>query len=891
MLLTNLKCLSREKPLGIGGAPYFSWVIESVEKRVKQTAYQIVVRNSTKSVIWDTGLVESDWSAHIPYEGPALESQAVYTWEVTVQDNYGNKAHASSDFETALLHSKEWKAKWVASPFNIKMKKTGGPATYFRKKFGIGGEISGARVYATCHGVYQLSINGTRADDREFAPEFTVYEKMLCVQTYDVTGLLTDGENVVGMAVGDGWYRGFTTKQSRRGWDKRHACLWQLEITYSDGSRETVCSDGDVKAAQGAITRSDLFNGEDYDANREHIDWDTSGLDDSSWTHAVTADFGYENLRPQNGEPVRPVMALPVKEVLHTPKGETVLDFGQNIAGRLRIKMDLPKDTTVSFEHSEVLDRHGNYFNNLRGITQIVRYTSAGRPTVFEPAFTFHGFRFVRITGMGGINKTDFKAVVLSTDATWIGSFECSDEKINRLVENVRWSQRSNMLSVPTDCPQREKMGWTGDMTVYVQTALLNQDLSGLITRWLESLAFNQQHDGQVPNVTPLPNFYRLVSKLTNILLGGSFKDIASSGWGDASVVVPWALYEATGNKTILEKQYSSMKAWVEYMRTQAATKRPLKNAQSDDIEKYLWDTGFHFGEWLIPSATEKGMMSPAVRKSAKQGKAYIAPVFFYTSTKIMAEVALLLGNKDDATTYSALAEKINDAFQKSMIQSDGTMKVDVQGAYVLALGAKLIPDELKEKAATRLSELVHSNGDRLDTGFLSTPYLLDALHDNGRSDLAYTLLRQEQRPGWMFEVNKGATTIWENWSGEDDEGNVLRLSFNHYAFGCVADWIYRKIGGVVRTDTAYRRFVIQPQPDERLTWAKRSYRSPQGEIVCEWKRENGKFHLHIKIPCNSEATVILPDGQHFEVGSGSYDYACDDNVNPSLSPNVSIYP
>jgi alpha-L-rhamnosidase len=764
----------------------------------------------------------------------------------------------------------KWLGKWVVPSFVNKPTKKGTPATYFQKAFTINNEIKTAMIYATCHGVYHLYINGKRPDDREFAPEFTVYEKMLYVQAYDVTAFMQLGENLLSITVGDGWYAGSTTKQTHPGWDFRHACLWQLEIVYTDGTQEIIGSDTNTNAANGIIIQSDLFHGEKVDANET-----------SQWQPSIIADFGYDNLVLQTDEPVRPVLTIPVKEILKTPKGETVLDFGQNIAGRLRVTLNLPLGSTATFEHSETLDKNGNYFNNIMGINQLDSYTSNGEPTVFEPAFTFHGFRYVRINGIPNPQKDDFSAIVLSTDAKWLGTFSCSDEKINRLVENTVWSQRSNMLSVPSDCPQREKMGWTGDMTVYAKTALMNQDLTGLFSRWLESLAITQLPDGQVPNVVPLPNFYRKVSKLTNILLGGSFKHIASSGWGDAAVIVPWEMYQATGNSAVLEKQYRSMKAWVEYMRHEAAENRSKKSKLPEDVEKYLWNTGFHFGEWLIPSATEHGSMSAAVRKSAKAGRDYIAPVYFFISTKILSETAFILDKKEDADFYTDLAEKIKLAYQKSMVCPDGTLKVDVQGAYALALGAGLIPEEYKVKAANRLAFLIHRNGDRLDTGFLATPYLLDALSDNGHIDLAYTLLYQEQRPSWMYQLEKGATTIWENWNSENDVGDVQKISMNHYAFGCVADWIYRKVGGITRTGVGYKRFIIQPQPDRRLTWAKRKYESPYGYILCDWKREKNIFSLYVEIPCGTEATVVLPDGQQYEVGGGVYDYECE--IIPSI--------
>jgi alpha-L-rhamnosidase len=508
---------------------------------------------------------------------------------------------------------------------------------------------------------------------------------------------------------------------------------------------------------------------------------------------AVIAAYGYENLTPQDGEPVRSVETLPIQSILITPKGETVLDVGQNIAGRLRMTLDLPKGASVTLEHSETLDRDGNYFNNIQGINQKDIYISNGTSAVYEPAFTFHGFRYVKLTGLKTVSIEDFTAVVLATDEPWIGSFSCSDPRINRLVENTRWSQRANMLSIPTDCPQREKAGWTGDMTVYCETAFQNQALTGLITRWLGSIALSQAPDGQVPQVVPQSDFFRSVTKLTQLLLGGN--TISSSGWADAAVFVPWALYQATDNQIILKSQYPSMKKWVEYMRREASSKAPKDNPVVPETERFLWDTGFHFGEWLIPSCSQKGSLSQAVRKSVRDGARYIAPVFFYLSCQKLAKAASILNKPDDAAEYFNLAEQIKTACQQSIVLPDGKLKFDVQGAYVIVLGSGILSAGQREAAATRLAQLIHENGDRLDTGFLSTPFLLDALYDNGHAETAFSLLYQNRRPSWLYEVDCGATTIWENWNCRIEDGTVQTISMNHYAFGCVSDWIYRRIG------------------------------------------------------------------------------------------------
>lgn len=874
MVIEELKCLNREQPIGIGDHPHFSWIMKSQEQNTMQTAYRILIRDEKEQVFWDSGKEDSRKSTYISYEGQPLKSHSRYFWKVTVWDNHGNMAENEDFFETGLLQKEYWQAKWVVSKISKKKDKA---AILFRRKVSLTNSVKNARIYATCHGIYHLYVNGSRGDDREFAPEFTVYEKYLCVQTYDVTELLQSGDNVIGMEVADGWYRCPTTKQSYRGYDPHHAILWQLEVTYQDGSRETFGSDAKVMERKSAIMRADLFDGETYDANLEIKNWCRTDCSMDGWSPAKTGNFGYNNLKMQDGEPIRSVRTLPLAYILHTPKGETVLDLGQNIAGRLRLRIHVPKGQKVTLEHSEILDKAGNFFNNIQGINQHDEFISSGEEVIFEPKYTFHGFRYVRVCGLDAIRESDVQAVVIATDAAWIGDFTCSDARINRLIENTRWSQKSNMVSIPTDCPQREKMGWTGDVTVYAKTALANQDLTGLLTRWLDNMRLNQQKDGQIPSVVPNPDFFKMVAKMTNMMLGGSFSEIASSGWGDAAVVVPYMLYQATGNAEILKEQYGSMKAWVSYMQKQAETRQPKERRQDPETEKYLWDTGFHYGEWLIPSATQKGSMSAAVKKSAKDGRFYIAPVYYYMSCKMLSEAAAVIGQTQDAKIYHALSEKIKSAYQKSMVNTDGTLQIDVQGAYVLALHAGLLPDGLEQKAADRLADLIHQNDDRLDVGFLATPFLLDVLCDHGHRNLAYRLLYQNKRPSWMYEVEAGATTIWENWNCEDEKGDVQVISMNHYAFGCVADWIYRYIGGISYDAPGYQHFIVEPKPDQSLSFGKRSYLSPYGMIQSEWKRQDGQFILEVQVPCNTQATIILPDQSRHTCGSGQYRFTCQD--------------
>lgn len=889
MKLAKLKTLRMTEPLGIDVTPYFSWILESDTPNTLQASYRLTVAAPDSAPCYDSGVVESDHNAYIPYAGPALHSRTRYTWTVTVTDNHGNEASASSTFETALLGKTDWSAQWVKPAARRKKAKKGfgkqQPATLFRKVFTLKEKPASARLYATCHGVYELYLNGHKPDERTLAPEHTVYEKYLCYQTYDVTQQLLAGDNVLGMAVGDGWYLGPHTTPNMKHLDYAHAVLFQLEVTYADGSCEHVISDNSVKTAFGPVRSSDLFAGECYDANFEQQGWCAPGFDEKDWTPVKTAAYGYANLVAQLGEPVTVVKELPVSQILTSPIGETILDFGQVIAGRVRMKVNAPKGTAVTLEHCEVLDKAGNYFNNIQtaggvgsGVDQKDVYISSGRPDVYEPHFTYHGFRYVRVSGIQP-QAEDFTACVLSSQKEDIGSFTSSDEQLNRLYQNIRWSQCANMLSIPTDCPQREKAGWTGDMLVYAKTAMLNEDCTAFFTRWLHNMRCDQDQYGIVPMVVPQVGTYPMMGKFIH-LTSGCKGSGTSSGWGDAAVAVPYSMYQVTGNTAILRQQYTCMKRWCDYVIDQAATRKPKGSTLPPEIEMYLWDTGYHYGEWLIPSQNKNGLDMKNLKGIMGMSSCYTAPIFGWNSVNTFAAIAGILAEEDkgnaqyqkDAESYGHVAQRMENAIQKGVIRPDGSMPSDLMGAYVLPIYFDLVPEEHKTTFAQNLVQSIKKNGMCMDTGFLGTPYLLDALCKIGRQDLAYTLLWQTEKPSWLYEVAAGGTTIWENCYGYDEDGNPGNLSFNHYAFGAVADWIFRNVTGIDSADAGFRHLIFAPKPDGKLTHAHRRFETSQGTAEACWDVEDSNtFKLQVKVPCNATALVRLPDGTEKHIGSGSY--------------------
>lgn len=888
--IQNLKTLNQTTPIAVNASPYFSWTLESDERDTIQTSYHIVVSDGEHPV-FDSGIVESNKNAYIPYNGSALKSATIYSVAITVTDNHHNSAHVSGTFETSLLRPDEFCAVWVKSPFKRKKNKSGfgrqQPATLFRKEFNLPAKPVKARLYATCHGIYEAYINGRRTDAGLFAPGHTVYGRYLCFQTYNVTELLQEGDNVLGMQVGDGWYFCSQTLANMKYPDYQHAILFMLDIQYEDGSRERIFSDAVVKAAYGPVRSSDLFAGELYDANQEIRGWNTAGFSDSAWKNCVIGKYPMDNLVIQTGEPVEVVEELPVKEVLHSPKGETILDFGQNMAGFVKMKIHYSKGTEITLEHCEVLDREGNYINNIlsaggvgKGCDQKDVYICDGEETIYQPHFTYHGFRYVRISGVE-VNPADFTACVVSTCKNSAGTFRSSDENLNRLYRNILWSQRSNMLSIPTDCPQREKAGWTGDMLVYAKTAMLNEDCTNLFTRWLENMTCDQSNEGEIPMVVPLSGSYPMMGKIISLTAGVKGGIGTSSGWGDAAVIVPYSMYQITGNMEILKQQYDCMKKWCNYVVNRATNYKPKKNNLPDEIEKYLWNTGYHYGEWLIPSQSKNGVDTKNLKSIMAQSSCYTAPIFGYYSISTFAKIATLLSEMEpdcikyykDKHIFADMAANMKNAFIKGVIQEGGSMPSDLMGAYVLPVYFDLVPEEHKEKFWDNLVKSVEEHDYCMDTGFLATPFLLDALCMIGRKDLAYRLLWQDKQPSWLYEVKAGGTTIWENSFGYDEQGNPGNLSFNHYSFGCVADWIYRHVAGI-DTDTAgYTHLIIHPDIDSGVTFCEREFMTSQGKVKVYWSMQGGRFMLDVKIPCNTTATIKLPDGKIIQTGSGEYAY------------------
>jgi alpha-L-rhamnosidase len=836
--VANLRCEYQADPIGIDEVqPRLSWQLRGEGRDLAQSAYQIEVKQRGR-VVWDSGRVASRQSAHVPYGGPRPASSQRYEWRVRVWDGSGRPSawSAPASWEMGLLTPADWTSPWV-EPAEQGDGRTPQPAPMLRGSFVLRGAVLRARAYATSRGLYQLEINGRRVGEDRFTPGWTSYRKRLQYQTYDVTALLRPGENVVGAMLGDGWYRGYLAWNDRRNvYGDRLALRVQLRVEHTDGRVETHGTDGTWTSATGPILMSDIYMGEAYDARLERPGWSAPGYDAKDWTPVRVAAPDAATLVAPAGPPVRAVEEIRPVRLLTTPAGETVFDMGQNMVGHVRLRVRGPAGTEVKLRHAETLDKAGNFYTaNLRAARQQVTYVlKGGGEEVYEPHFTFQGFRFVAVDGWPGEPTLDgLTGIVVHSAMTATGRFTTSNTLLNKLQHNIRWGQKGNFLDVPTDCPQRdERLGWTGDAQVFSRTAAFNFDVAGFFTKWLADLAADQQADGAVPFVIP------------DVLSQGGKGSSASAAWADAATIIPWNLYLAYGDRRLLERQYPSMKAWVEYMRRQAGGGN-------------VWRSGFHFGDWLAFATTASDY------PGATTGKDLIATAFYARSVDLLQRAADLLGKPDEAAEYAALLPQIKAAFVREFVTPAGRVGENTQTAYALALEFDLLPADLRDEAARRLASEVTARG-HLTTGFVGTPYLCHVLSRSGRTDVAYALLNRDTYPSWLYPVKQGATTIWERWDGVRPDGSFQDTgmnSFNHYAYGAIGEWMYRVVAGLDTDpqEPGYAHVLAQPQPGGGLTSAEATLETLYGEAGSGWVVKEGRLIVTAIVPPNARGTVRLP--------------------------------
>lgn len=849
----HLKCEYKTDPLGIDVArPRLGWEIAASARGTMQSAYHVRAAAkaedlpSGRNLLWDSGKVQSDRSVHVVYGGPALASRQRVSWQVRIWDNHGGVSEWSepASWEMGLLKTSDWSADWI-EPDLKEDPAASNPCPMLRREFRLPGGFKQARAYVTCRGLYRMELNGQVVGDELFTPGWTAYLHRLQYQTYDVTELLKSGANCVGVTLGDGWYRGRLVWQDRRNlYGKNVALLLQIEVEYEDGRREVISTDGTWKATTGPILKSDIYDGELYDARLEIDGWSKPGLDDSGWASVTPVRHGKDLLVAQAGVPVRAMEEIKPVEIINTPEGETVVDMGQNMVGWVRFKVRGPAGTHVKLRHTEMLDAQGNFYTeNLRTARQAVEYIlRSNGEEVFEPQFTFQGFRYVAVEGWPGeLSLDDMTGVVIYSDIGSAGTFECSNPLINQLQHNIQWGQKGNFLDVPTDCPQRdERLGWTGDAQAFARTACFNADVAAFYTKWLADVAADQQPSGAVPHVIP------------NVLsLGAAEGASASAGWADAAVVVPWTVYLCYGDTRILERQYDSMKAWVDYMARRAG-------------ESYFWNTDFTFGDWLAFNTTRSDY------PGATTDKDLICQAYFARSTDLLQRTAEILEKRDDARKYADLLSKIKKVFQDEFVTANARLASNTQTAYSMALEFDLLPDAEQNRAAKRLADDVESFK-HITTGFLGAPLICHALSDHGYFDQAYMLLNRKEYPSWLYPITKGATTIWERWDGLKPDGTFQDKgmnSFNHYAYGAIGEWLYRVVAGIDidEQNPGYKHILVQPHPGGGLTHAKARHDSLYGPIESGWRLEENKLSVNVEIPPNTTATVTLPNAKLADV-------------------------
>jgi len=829
----------KTNPLGIDNlTPKLSWIIQSDQNKTLQASYEIRAALNPAHLakgnkqIWNTGKVSSAQSIHIEYEGPSLKSSQRVYWQVRVLDNHGKKSKWSDPayFEMGLLEESDWEADWITPTWEEDVTKSN-PSPYLRKEFAVDKAIKKARLYISAQGLYQVEINGSRVGSQEFTPGWTSYDTRVQYQTYDITKMLVQDQNAIGIVLGDGWFRGNLVNRRNR-YGEKLACISQIMVEYTDGSKAVISTNDSWKATIGAIQESDIYNGEVYDANKELNGWSRSGFDESSWEATSTAEISKGILIAPEGPPVKIVNEL---EPISMEKREEgwLVDMGQNMVGWIQIKASGKSGEKITLRHAEVLDKEGNmYYDNLRAAKCTNTFIlKGGTEETLEPHFTFQGFRYVMVSGYPGELTADkIRGMVIHSDMKPAGTFECSDPMINQLQHNIVWGLKGNFLDVPTDCPQRdERLGWTGDAQVFAPTACFNVDAASFYTKWLRDLAADQDEDGSIPHVIP------------NVLGHGG-----ATGWADAGITIPWAMYLDYGDVSVLENQYESMKEWIGYMEKRAG-------------DNLIWEGDPHFGDWLSFASTRSDYMGAYTLKDL------IATAYFSYSSSIVAKVAEILSKEKDASYYRDLSEKVRLAFNEEFVTSTGRLVSHTQTAYTLALAFDLLDEETADKSAAHLARDVEEFR-HITTGFLGTPLISLTLTDIGRNDLAYMLLKRTRYPSWLYPVTMGATTIWERWDGQKPDSTFQDKgmnSFNHYAYGAIGKWMYQVVAGIGidEQNPGYKHIIINPRPGGGLSSASATHQSMYGEIVSGWELDGEKLTMTVQIPANTTASIHVPGG------------------------------
>ena len=841
-----------ENPLGFYDAsPTFSWKLPNNVKY--QTAYAIVAASSPellpdKPDIWQSKKTSSENSIFNPYEGQNLGSRQKIYWQIMYWDEHDQPSNWSETayFELGLLRNSDWKAKWtsldtakdsIKGVRNFLMHRP----QYLRKDFELSSIVISARLYITAKGVFDVHLNGKDVSDDVLTPGWTPYNKRIETLTYDVTELLTSGKNAIAVELASGWhsgrisrgkavYKNFTSPK----------ILCQLEITLKDGSKKIIVSDESWKGTTNGPRRlASLYDGEVYDANLEIQGWTKATFDASTWETTQNAAISDSvSLRPKRHETVKTTEVLEDVEIVSTTKSSVVFNMKQNMLGVPKVTVPMKKGDTLTIRFSEMLLSDGTFYTDNYRSAKSTDYYISGKDGVIEwsPKFTFHGFQFVELSGYDkSVEPTTnwIKGLVQHSDITKNGSFTSSNEKLNQLQSNITWGLRDNLLDVPTDCPQRdERLGWTGDAQVISPTAMFNFDTHAFWTAWLQSMRETQSEhsDGLVPFIIP------------DVLQNNK----ASSGWGDAAVIIPWDIYNITGDKKVLEENYEMAKKWVGYY-----------ESKSQDFIPNIHS----FADWLQPYPEKTGKIG----NRGDTPRLFVNTAYFAHSSHLVSKIAGVLGKTDDEKKYKDLYKNIASAFENNFFDINGKFKnkKQTQTSYLLAIYFDLLKPETKIKAQQHLLQEIKKADYHLGTGFLGTPILPKVLDDMGEINLMYKILFKETYPSWFYSINQGATTMWERWnsfSKKDGYNPQSMNSLNHYAYGAVGQWMYERIAGLSSLEPGYKKIKIAPIPNtEFLNAASASLNTPYGKASSSWKIENNTFYLDVVIPANTSAEIHIP--------------------------------
>lgn len=870
---TYLRCEYKINPVTDVANPRLSWELTSAANSQYQTGYQILAASSLalleegKADLWDSKKVAGETTSQIEYAGKPMESRQICYWKVKSWDkkNIPGPWSTPATWEMGLLQKNDWKASFIGLNLNHLGKGKEyhlPPAPFLRKEVDIKGPIKKARLYVTALGLYEFQINGRKIGNDYLTPGWTDYNKRLYYQTFDVSKDLKLGKNALGSILSYGWYAGYLgyallvrNPVVKNFYGDVPALKAQLEIEYTNGQKETIATDNTWKANYGPIVESDILNGEVYDANKELTGWNQTGFNDATWKKVITVSEKAERLfQSFPGDPVREVARLTPKNIKQVAAKAYLIDMGQNFAGIIKVRFKAAKGDSILFRFGEMLYPDGKLMTeNLRKARGTDLYIAKGDPNgeIYEPRFTYHGFQYVQVEGLqNGLGMQDILGLVLSSATPKAGTFETDNAFVNQLYHNIIWTQQSNYLEVPTDCPQRdERLGWTGDAQAYVKSATLNNDIAAFGTKWVADLNDAQLPNGAYPLYAPAPSVRKT--------------DTYSPGWMEAGIVYPYQIFRSYGDTRIIKTHWSEMKKFMQFLETKSKGEYVFKETAFAEV-----DPKGGFGDWLsVGKKTPPDML---------------ATMYYAYSAQLMQEMALAIGDEKEASHFREINTKVKAAFLKHYTNAegrficnaaaygDGRGYVDgeqgfeghTQTAYANAIFMNLLDSTHTLKAAKWLNELVVKNGNKLTTGFLGVRPILPVLSATGYSETAYKLLFQKEYPSWGFEIQNGANTIWERWNSFTKEGGFPAgmNSFNHYAFGSICEWMFENMAGIKETSPGFKTFLIHPEPmNATINSLKATHRSVYGSITSSWQKKGDLITMTIEVPVNTTATICLP--------------------------------